>query len=245
MVQVNGQLFDLYTAAGFGIAAYFWRRHAWPRAPFVIAFILGGLIETNLTLTVQLVELGRVHPFERPAALALVALIALSLVWMRRNRSADRKREQAPDADLPLGAITLVLAALLLALALAGGPAYSAYVRAAAAAALVLVTGVVLRAAIRRGSGAAMATMWTPLAPPQAHRLPLLMVAVLPLLVWAAGLVAGIGLTVLAWYAFRAGRPGAKSAAAAVAASAVYVALAFWFVNEVADVSLPKGWLWQ
>ena len=93
VVQVNGLLFDLYTAIGFGIAGYYWRTHGWPRAPFVIAFVLGSLIETNLSLTQQLVELQRVQPLERPACLVLAALIVGSLVWMRANRKAGAQRE--------------------------------------------------------------------------------------------------------------------------------------------------------
>ncbi|WP_048439958.1 tripartite tricarboxylate transporter permease [Caenimonas sp. SL110] len=248
VVQVNGQLFDLYTAAGFGIAAYFWRRHDWPRAPFVIAFILGSLIETNLTLTVQLVELGRVQPLERPAALVLGVLIVLSLLWMRRNRTSGRKADRAgkaPDADLPLGAMVIVVAGSLLAIALAGGASYTGYAKSVAAGAFLLVAAVLMRAVMQRKAAAPTGFWWTPLAPPPAHRLPLWIVAALPVLVWATGLVAGIALTVFAWHAFRAGRPGAKSLAVAAALSAVYAALIFWFVNEVADVALPQGWLWQ
>ncbi|MES2634975.1 MAG: tripartite tricarboxylate transporter permease [Pseudomonadota bacterium] len=245
VVQVNGQLFDLYTAAGFGIAAYFWRRHDWPRAPFVIAFILGSLIETNLTLTVQLVELGRVQPLGRPAALVLGVLIVLSLLWMRRNRSADRKQGGAPDADLPLGGLLIVVAGALLAMALAGSAAYSGYAKSVAVCAFLLVAAVLLRAVMHRQAVTSNTSWWASLAPPQAHRLPLLMVAALPVLVWATGLVAGIGLTVFAWHAFRAGRPDAKSLAVAAALGTLYAALIFWFVNEVADVALPQGWLWQ
>lgn len=245
VVQVNGQLFDLYTAAAFGVAAYFWRRHDWPRAPFVIAFVLGSLIETNLSLTLQLVQLGRVQPTDRAAAIVLAVLIVLSLLWMHRNRSGNRKSEKAPDADLPLGLVLLLVTGVLLAMALAGGPAYTGYSKAVAAGAFLFVAIALSRAVARRGAGVAGSSWWTPLSPPPAHRLPLLMVAVLPVLVWATGLVAGIALTAFSWHAFRSGRPDARALAVAAAISSIYAGLTFGFVNEVADVALPQGWLWQ
>ena len=77
VVQVNGQLFDLYTAVGFGIAAYFWRRHDWPRAPFVIAFIVALW---RLPRFEASQDAKRFKPIRRPRIRVLVWVVVRSVI---------------------------------------------------------------------------------------------------------------------------------------------------------------------
>jgi TctA family transporter len=81
----RGRLADVALAFGFGIAGYYLKKHGWPRIPFVIALLLGGAFESNLHLSWQLVELGRVDVLTRPILLVLVALVAANVWWARRR----------------------------------------------------------------------------------------------------------------------------------------------------------------
>ena len=101
VVQVNASLTDLHVAAAFGIAGYFFKRYGWPRVPFVIAFVLGEFLESNLTLSLRLLELGRVEPFQRPATLTILALTVASMVWMYRKTQSG----EAPAAPARRGAM--------------------------------------------------------------------------------------------------------------------------------------------
>lgn len=247
VVQVNGQLFDLYTAVGFGIAGYYWRSHGWPRAPFVIAFVLGSLIETNLALTVQLVELGRLAPLERAPSIVLAVFIAASLAWMRAHRSAVTEPATVLSADLPLGLAAVLASGLLLALALRDGVGHSAYATALAAAALVAalaVTGRALRRQWPALHGRVGSALAAGLAPPPDHRVPVALMLALPLLIWSLGLVGGVGLSVALWHLARSGL-SARAGLRALVLAGAYMLATHLFVDRVADLILPPGTLWQ
>lgn len=247
VVQVNGQLFDLYTAAGFGIAGYYWRTHGWPRAPFVIAFVLGSLIETNLALTVQLVELGRLEPMERTSSIVLVLFIAASLAWMRAHRSAVGEPAATLKADLPLGLAAVLVSGLLLGLALADRAAHSVYVTGLAAAALLAALAVTVPALGSQWPDVGrrmLPALAAGLAPPAEHRVPVLLMLALPLLIWSLGLVGGVGLGVALWQLARGGlspRMGMR----ALALAGAYMLATHLFVDRLADLVVPPGALWQ
>jgi TctA family transporter len=75
-VVYRGRPIDLVVTALFGVFGYYLKRYGWPRVPIVIAFVLGNLFETNLHLTLQLQELGRIDILARPIALVLAVLTA-------------------------------------------------------------------------------------------------------------------------------------------------------------------------
>lgn len=250
VVQIEGHLFDLYTAVGFGIAGYYWRTHDWPRVPFIIAFVLGSLVETSLALTVQLVELDRIVPWERTASLVILGLIVASLAWMRARRSALVHEPAALGSDLALGAVMVTAAGALLALALAGGAAYSAYALAVAALAFLLLLAATLQAlrALVRHADAPRGAAWPAflaarLAPAREHRLPLVVATLLPVLVWLLGLATAVGLTALAWHVARSDR-SVRALLRAVLAAAAWFAVAHYWAAELADLVLPPGVLW-
>ncbi|MRD47343.1 hypothetical protein GHT07_08640 [Caenimonas koreensis DSM 17982] len=248
VVQINGLLFDLYTAVGFGVAGYYWRTHGWPRAPFVIAFVLGSLIETNLSLSLQLVDIGRLHPLQRPGCIALVLLIAGSLWWMARHRGAVKERAPQQDADVSIGLVSTIVIGVLLAFALADRATYSAYATSVAAVCLAFAAAATARAVLARqprSQAFSPGMLAAGLAPPPEHRLPLLLIVGLPVLVWFTGLVEGVGLAVFAWTLARAGRSGVRAWLVAAVSGAVYMLATWWFVNEVANLMLPRGALWQ
>jgi TctA family transporter len=81
-VAYRGQQMDLLVALAFGVAGYVLRRFGWPRIPFIIAFVLASMVEDNLLLSLRLAEIGRLSPWDRPLALGLAALVALTVAWM-------------------------------------------------------------------------------------------------------------------------------------------------------------------
>ena len=248
VVQVNGLLFDLYTAVGFGIAGYYWRTHGWPRAPFVIAFVLGSLIETNLSLSIQLTQLGRVHPLERPGVIVLALLIVGSLWWMGRQRASVKRRAEQLEADVSIGLVSALVVGMLLAVAIADSAAYSAYALAVACAcfffaAVTTVRAVLLQRPVSRAFSRGV--MAAGLVPPREHRLPLLLILGLPVLVWMTGLVEGVGLAVFAWTVARRDERTARTWLLALVSSALYMLMTWWFVNEVANLVLPRGLAWR
>jgi putative tricarboxylic transport membrane protein len=98
---VRNSLFDVAVSLLFGLAGYVLRKHRWPLAPLVLAFILGPLLEKNL---IQSLSMSGGHPaifVERPLSLGLLAgavlLLALSVVFMR---STIERVETAEAADV-------------------------------------------------------------------------------------------------------------------------------------------------
>ncbi len=79
-LSLRGEFSDLLLVVLFGLFGYAPKLFDWPRPPFVIAFVLGGLFERQLHLTLQLVDYGRIRILERPVAMVLALLIATTVV---------------------------------------------------------------------------------------------------------------------------------------------------------------------
>ncbi len=251
VLQIDGQLFDLYTAIGFGIAGYFWRSYDWPRVPFVIALVLGNLIETNLALTSQLVEFGRIVPYQRMASLIIFAVIIASLVWMLASKAKAAQPVALQPVDLSLGLIFSFLAGGLFLIALTHAGNYSSYALAVSGLALVLGLSTTAHVGLKllllpsgKKAPLSLAGLVQSLKPVTAHRLPLTILCLLPFLVWIVGLVLAIALTTLAWHVVRSDRSGrAWSVAALIGAG--YALATHYFVNDVANLILPSGRIWS
>jgi putative tricarboxylic transport membrane protein len=74
----------LLSAIGYGLLAA-----DWPRAPFAIGLVLGGIAEESLH---KALALWGIEFFLRPLSLVLIGLIALTIGWavysgMRRRRA--------------------------------------------------------------------------------------------------------------------------------------------------------------
>ena len=91
----KGRIEDIFVTYAFGLLGYWMKKHGWSRVAFVIALVLGDLIETNATVAVRLHELGRVQFWERPITLLLLTLTVASLYWMW-SQSVQRKKGEAP-----------------------------------------------------------------------------------------------------------------------------------------------------
>ena len=88
-IGYRGRLGDVALAFAFGVAGYAMRRYGWPRIAFVMALILGSLVEVNLHLTMTLHELGRLNFWTRPSVLVGAALVMVTVIgplWLNRGR---------------------------------------------------------------------------------------------------------------------------------------------------------------
>jgi hypothetical protein len=103
----------------FGLSGFLLSRSGWPRVPLVMGLVLGSLFETNLLLTIRLQQLGRVELWNRPIALALLALAAFSLVTAIRGlgRSWGAARVQHETGSSRRAGERLACTAVLIILA--------------------------------------------------------------------------------------------------------------------------------
>jgi putative tricarboxylic transport membrane protein len=190
IVQLNGFLADLYVAVFFGILGYLFKRLDWPRVPFIIAFILGGFIETNLALSSRLMSVGRLSLWDRPAAMVILAIILVSLLWLGRRRT--RRMAAAPVArgvaDLWLASVLGLVCLCFGIAALVDGALYTTYALAMAWGA-ALIFGAVMLSSVRARAlpGAARAGI------PAAHVVPLALMAGVPVATWLIGLGPAMG----------------------------------------------------
>jgi putative tricarboxylic transport membrane protein len=88
-----GNFADLAVTAAFGVVGFAMKAYGWPRVAFVIALVLAGVFEDNLFLSLRLFELGRLNPLDRPLALALAALMVVTVWWPRRQLLMSRGRK--------------------------------------------------------------------------------------------------------------------------------------------------------
>jgi putative tricarboxylic transport membrane protein len=77
---------NLLMVAGLGSLGYLFKRHDWPRAPFIIGVILGKIAEDSLQKAIGIYGIGF---FWRPLSLVLIAMIVASVgLYMWRSRKA-------------------------------------------------------------------------------------------------------------------------------------------------------------
>ena len=77
---VSFNLFDLYLMIAFALIAVWLRGHAFPMAPLLLGFILGGQLEDNLRRSLIISDGNLSYLLERPISLVLTGLIALALI---------------------------------------------------------------------------------------------------------------------------------------------------------------------
>lgn len=93
---VSFSTFDLYLLVLFGILGYLMRIFAFPAAPFILAFILGGMMEQMLRQSLTISDGSLAIFAQSPLALSLIVLTVLSLViptWrnaVKRRKSSDQ-----------------------------------------------------------------------------------------------------------------------------------------------------------
>ena len=111
----RGRFDDLVLATVFGLLGWGMKTYGWPRVPLVIGLVLGSVFETNLYLTQQLHEVGRINFWTEPVAMGLLLLTVVSLVGSRGRRVLAPAALTQPT---PVGWERLALAGGVLALVL-------------------------------------------------------------------------------------------------------------------------------
>jgi len=75
----RGRIEDVIVVFLFGFVGYYMKKYEWPRAPLVIALVLGSLFETNFHITLKLHQLDRINFWTRPISMVLFGLAVISL----------------------------------------------------------------------------------------------------------------------------------------------------------------------
>lgn len=241
VLQLNGYLSDLYTAVVFGLLGYFLARANWPRVPFVIAFVLGDLIETNLAMSLELVHLGRLVPLERPTAWFMLCLIAITLWWMVRKPRVRGSQAGDATSDWVLASFMLVFLGAMTVVAAAGsgaGRAYSPYAWSVLGCAMVLTASVWIIAWRERPhtQGAARAVA---LRPPDGHVRALLALALLAPAVWLLGAAVALGLLAGGWSVRSTGHAVVRAARRLLPAVGVGWGV-HYALSDLAQLLLPE-----
>lgn len=126
--QDGGQLGDLWIMLLLGVAGWLLKSTGFPRAPFLIGFVLAIPMERYYFLTDSLYE-----GFDwmlRPGTMVFIAILVLPILWnifkwfrarRKMNADDDPKSESAPDAEAPLkNSVWSLAAAAILLLVFAG-----------------------------------------------------------------------------------------------------------------------------
>jgi TctA family transporter len=241
-VQLNGRIIDLYVMLFFGVLGYFWRTYDWPRIPFVIAFVLGNVIEKNLELTVQLVSVGRIDMFKSVGAVVVVfaVLVLMGRLWVVQSQRVTKDYQHAYGLGLGLIAFAVVMA--MLVLVFVERNAYSGY-----AMSVVVGTGLlsacVLMYEARRLLHKKMNAQWlADLRYSVGHGPGLALVAWMLPGVWLFGLGPAVGVGAAGWTWLRQSPNHRWVVVWAVGLSGW---LLDWVLTEWMNVTLEAGLLFQ
>jgi putative tricarboxylic transport membrane protein len=243
VVQLDGRIMDLYVMLFFGVLGYFWRTYDWPRIPFVIAFVLGSVIEKNLTLTTQLVSVGRIDLVKSGLAVVMVfaVMVGMGWWWVVQSRRVEKADQYAHG--LGLGLVALLACAVMMVIAWLEPDAYSNY-----AWVVVSVTGCfsvwVVWSEWRRLTQLKMANRWFGDLTYAAGHGP-----GLGLVVWmlpgvgllGVGVSAGVGVGL--WTGLCQAKPYRWMRA--ILTGAVSGGLIHWVLSDWANMALDAGWLWN
>ncbi len=235
VIQLNSQITDIALVIAFGLGGYFLKMADWPRVPFVIAFILGEFLETNIALSAQLIPLGRIVPWERPASLAIFVMLAVTFWWLLR-KPAEKRKPEAAGGDAWIALAVVVLAAIFLISAAAASASPSALTMIMPSATLAFAAAAFVAAYRKAG--------FTGFAIPQHHRRPLWILALAPVFTFLLGFSPAMGATVFLWVA-SSSEALKHRWPIAVAAGSATAAACWYFVHEIAYMLLPEGLLWR
>lgn len=98
----SNSIFAVWTAIVFGVIGYTLRKFDFPVAPIVLAIVLGDLLESSMRRSLVLSDGGLGIFLERPVALAVLLLTALSIAWpLLRRRWRPRARSDSADGAPP------------------------------------------------------------------------------------------------------------------------------------------------
>lgn len=77
----NNRIFDVQVILFFGVLGYMMTRVKLPIAPFILSFILGELVETNLRRGLQFTDNSFLKFFESPIAAGFMIIAIVFVIW--------------------------------------------------------------------------------------------------------------------------------------------------------------------
>ncbi len=235
IIHINGGVVDLFVALTLGVFGYLLKHFNWPRVPMIIAFVLGDFFEANVMVAHRLQSLGRLNFFERPAAMILAAMIVLSILWIARKKQTLEPRSPLRPYS---AAFATLIAAMGVGLALIAflSPDYSIYTRFVAATCAAMLVAIALRDTL---SPKAVAEEPLLLGVPRVNAVPIVLMAVLPVVIWALGMGPSLGVLTFAWIAQR-GEIRVRALTVALAWGAAVGAVGIWYFGFWSNVLLPE-----
>jgi len=92
--SINNSIFDIYTLVIFGLLGYIMRKTDFEAAPFALAFVLSGLLETNFRQSLILSDGSLLIFFKRPISLffiiAVVGFVVFNIYGVNKIRSSEK-----------------------------------------------------------------------------------------------------------------------------------------------------------
>jgi len=97
---VRFAVLDIFLVTGFGIMGFFMKKHGYPGAPLLLAFILGDLAEQALRRSLALSNGDWTVFFTRPISLTILIIVAIfmaiPLMNYLRRKAKQKGGENAP-----------------------------------------------------------------------------------------------------------------------------------------------------
>lgn len=243
VLQIRGAMIDVYIMLVFGVLSYLWGLGGWPKLPFVIAFVLGEVLESNYSVSVQLIALDRIDSLY---ALGLIAgLGAVMVISATRSVTRARATQQCtPSLNQDPKAYGMHLAMLLLAAYFMHGVWFpvtwaEAFPMAVASILWLLCVGSLMKTWTRTPSAGGLQAqcsgslnVWT--------RLGIAWVLGLGLGFMGIGLVAASALGIGWWLRSQGLRPIAW-----VSITAILTVGLYYLVDQILNLILPEPWIWN
>nr|WP_255720811.1 tripartite tricarboxylate transporter permease [Acuticoccus kalidii] len=92
---LHNRMFDVWVMVFFGLVGFAMARCKVPLGPFVIGFVLAGILEEDLRSGMQLSDAGFWGILDRPIALGFIAVSVLTLIWpFAQSALARRARDR-------------------------------------------------------------------------------------------------------------------------------------------------------
>jgi len=91
--SLSNRMFDIWVVIGFGLLGYFLDRHKVPLGPFIIGYVLAGILEAELRSGLQSSQGSFMPLLTRPISLTFVIISIITLIypffttwWRKRNK---------------------------------------------------------------------------------------------------------------------------------------------------------------
>ena len=93
----NHQMFDVWSALLFGVIGYFMSTHNFPKAPMILGFVLGHIVEENLVRGLMYTGGSFLAFFRSPIAAVFMSVSLLVVLWTayKELRGRFSKKEKA------------------------------------------------------------------------------------------------------------------------------------------------------